>query len=237
MPTSQYLAFGTGVGANVYSYAVYSASAVRTTGYQPGLADAQHVNSVLKQTSVASAGVAMLATTYGLLDMLDDGSPSNFMLGVKSALDQIIGAQKFWVPGDIKGTLLATVPAGWLKADGALVSRAAYPALFTAIGTTYGAGDGSTTFRLPDLRGEFLRGADDGRGVDAGRSLGSAQAGMLEAHTHQLRVFSRSIDGGADEGDDTVSSVSGLVDGFIGSTGGTETRPRNVAVMWLIRAI
>jgi microcystin-dependent protein len=72
---------------------------------------------------------------------------------------------------------MTTAPAGWLKCNGALVSRATYASLFTAIGTTYGAGDGSTTFALPDLRGEFLRALDDGRGVDTGRVFGSAQVG------------------------------------------------------------
>lgn len=70
-----------------------------------------------------------------------------------------------------------TAPAGWLKANGAAVSRTAYANLFAAIGTTYGTGNGSSTFNLPDLRGEFVRGWDDGRGADAGRSLGSWQKG------------------------------------------------------------
>ena len=81
-----------------------------------------------------------------------------------------------------------TAPAGWLKANGAAVSRTAYAALFAAIGTTYGAGDGRSTFNLPDLRGEFLRGWDDGRGVDAGRVFGSAQAHALQSHQHGLAV-------------------------------------------------
>ena len=81
-----------------------------------------------------------------------------------------------------------TAPAGWLKANGAAVSRTAYAALFAAIGTTYGAGDGRTTFNLPDLRGEFIRGWDDGRGVDAGRVFGSAQAHALQSHQHGLAM-------------------------------------------------
>ena len=81
-----------------------------------------------------------------------------------------------------------TAPAGWLKANGAAVSRTAYAALFAAIGTTYGAGDGRTTFNLPDLRGEFIRGWDDGRGVDAGRVFGSAQAHALQSHQHGLSM-------------------------------------------------
>ncbi|MCS5748470.1 tail fiber protein [Klebsiella quasipneumoniae subsp. quasipneumoniae] len=82
-------------------------------------------------------------------------------------------------PGDIKYTARSTAPTGWLKADGDAVSRTTYAALFAAIGTTFGAGDGSTTFNLPDLRGEFIRGWDDGRGVDASRTFGSAQKGTI----------------------------------------------------------
>lgn len=69
----------------------------------------------------------------------------------------------------------STVPTGYLKANGAAVSRTTYAALFAVLGTVFGAGDGSTTFNLPDLRGEFVRGWDDARGVDSGRSFGSSQ--------------------------------------------------------------
>ncbi|WP_295484962.1 phage tail protein [uncultured Pseudomonas sp.] len=85
-------------------------------------------------------------------------------------------------PGDIKYTAASVATEGWLKADGANVSRTAFSALFAAIGTTYGQGDGSTTFTLPDLRGEFIRGHDGGRGVDQDRVLGSRQKGSLYAY-------------------------------------------------------
>lgn len=78
----------------------------------------------------------------------------------------------------------ATAPAGWLKANGAAVSRIAYADLFAAIGTLFGEGDGFTTFNLPDMRGEFLRGWDDARGVDGGRELGSSQSYALQSHAH-----------------------------------------------------
>lgn len=78
----------------------------------------------------------------------------------------------------------ADAPSGWLVCDGSAVARADYADLFSAIGTVYGAGDGSTTFNLPDLRGEFLRGLDSGRGVDADRALGSAQEEAYKSHTH-----------------------------------------------------
>lgn len=98
------------------------------------------------------------------------------------------------------GTVLyfagSAAPAGWLKANGAAVSRTAYAALFAAIGTTYGAGDFRNTFNLPDLRGEFIRGWDDGRGVDTPRPIGSAQAHALQSHQHGLAM---AADGAGDD--------------------------------------
>lgn len=79
-----------------------------------------------------------------------------------------------------------TAPTGWLKANGAAVSRTAYAALFAAIGTTYGTGDGRTTFNLPDLRGEFVRGWDDGRGIDSRRALGSGQSDAIRNITGKI---------------------------------------------------
>jgi microcystin-dependent protein len=71
------------------------------------------------------------------------------------------------------GTVLpfagATAPTGWLLCHGQAVSRTQFPNLFAAIGTTYGAGDGSTTFGLPDLRGRVVAGKDDMGGTAAGR--------------------------------------------------------------------
>ena len=78
----------------------------------------------------------------------------------------------------------STPPTGWLKANGGAVSRPAYAALFAAIGTTFGAGDGATTFNVPDLRGAFMRGWDDGRGLDAGRTFGAYQDFANAWHAH-----------------------------------------------------
>ncbi|MCP1443744.1 microcystin-dependent protein [Pseudomonas sp. GGS8] len=86
--------------------------------------------------------------------------------------------------GDIKTVATAEPPKGWLKCNGDIVSRTQYAALFAAIGTRFGAGNGNTTFALPDLRGEFVRGWDDSRGIDSARELGSAQGGQNASHTH-----------------------------------------------------
>lgn len=76
-----------------------------------------------------------------------------------------------WAPGDIKATSMnvtaGSEPVGWLFADGRAVSRSTYPALFSAVGVTYGPGDGSTTFNLPDYRGRTLVGLGTHAEVDA----------------------------------------------------------------------
>jgi microcystin-dependent protein len=86
-------------------------------------------------------------------------------------------------------------PVGWLKANGAVVSRALYANLFAAIGIRFGAGDGKTTFNLPDLRGEFLRGWDDGRGLDNSRVIGGLQHQQIVDHTHIIEAWTSTIDG------------------------------------------
>lgn len=78
----------------------------------------------------------------------------------------------------------STIPAGYFPANGAAVSRTGFPALFAAIGTTYGTGDGSTTFNIPDARGLFLRGLDNSRGLDPSRVLGTYQSSQNLSHTH-----------------------------------------------------
>lgn len=121
----------------------------------------------------------------------------------------------------------ATPPAGWVKANGQALSRADYSVLFAAIGTSYGVGDGSTTFNVPDLRGEFIRGVDDGRGVDASRVLGSAQGGQVEEHVHGLGygIAAFTHDSGTLAGYKLLGSGESTQD-----FGGNETRPRNVAL-------
>lgn len=81
--------------------------------------------------------------------------------------------------GEIAAFARSSAPAGWVKCNGAALSRITYANLFSIIGTSFGAGDGSTTFNVPDLRGEFIRGWDDGRGADSGRTFGSWQKGSI----------------------------------------------------------
>lgn len=76
----------------------------------------------------------------------------------------------------------SSAPNGWLKCNGAAISRTSYANLYATIGTTFGTGDGSTTFNLPDLRGEFIRSWSDGRSVDSGRGFGTFQYGSIAWH-------------------------------------------------------
>ena len=128
-----------------------------------------------------------------------------------------------------------TAPTGFLKANGAAISRSTYSDLFTAIGTTFGVGDGSSTFNVPDLRGEFARGWDDSRGIDSGRSFGSAQADELKSHNHSINVrYSATFNGGHVSAN-SLGGNSQNLGSSIASTGGSETRPRNIALLACIK--
>lgn len=151
-------------------------------------------------------------------------------------------------PGTVAHFAASTAPAGWLKANGATVSRSTYAALFLAIGTTYGAGDGATTFNVPDLRGEFVRGLDDGRGVDSGRGIGTAQGdairnitGQSIAATHPTGASGGSpsgafyVDGHAGVGSYDVSNRGEAFDASRVVPTASENRPRNVAMLACIK--
>jgi len=92
------------------------------------------------------------------------------------------GGASLFLPGEVKAVAFASTPTGWLLCDGSAVSRATYARLFTAISTTWGVGDGATTFNLPDLRGRALIGDGAGAGLTA-RTVGQQTIG---AETHTL---------------------------------------------------
>ena len=116
-----------------------------------------------------------------------------------------------------------TPPAGWLKCNGAAFSAEEYPELAKAYPTN----------KLPDLRGEFIRGWDDGRGVDAGRALLSAQSDLFKAHHHNFSFF---IGGAILGGTGAVYDFNGNSGRDTSDTGGNETRPRNIAFNYIVRA-
>ena len=130
----------------------------------------------------------------------------------------------------------SSAPTGWLKCNGAAVSRTTYSELYSAIGTTYGVGDNSTTFNVPDLRAEFIRGLDDSRGVDTGRAIGSAQTDMVGPHNHLIDYF---VGHNIITGSPIVASTSPLYVTWekltTNNNSGTETRPRNIAMLACIK--
>jgi microcystin-dependent protein len=146
--------------------------------------------------------------------------------------------------GAIMPFAMSTAPAGWLQCDGSAVSRTTYADLFTAIGTTFGDGDESTTFNLPDLRGEFIRGWADDRSVDTGRTFGSSQLDAFQGHFHTVsgqEEFQRQLGTGGRAFRGTADRTLPLVtEPMTDGTNGTprtaaETRPRNVALMYCIK--
>lgn len=124
-------------------------------------------------------------------------------------------------------------PVGFHDCDGSLGSRSTYSSLFAVIGITYGAGDGSTTFNFPDLRGEFIRGFDDGRGIDVGRTFGSLQLDELKSHTHI--ILGGTDDGTLDSNKYFTSRDYTNKQQITSATGGNETRPRNIAMRYIIK--
>jgi phage-related tail fiber protein len=156
----------------------------------------------------------------------------------------------------------SAVPPTWLFANGQEVSRTEYAELFALFGSPASSGNGVTTFNVPDLRGEFIRGWDGGRGVDGGRTFGSAQNGQMQSHFHGTGAFNsegnddwlailKSGWTGTYNGRLLAGNYNGNIQGSVnGGTGGTvftgttpevlnsqsETRPRNVALMYCIKA-
>ena len=169
------------------------------------------------------------------------------------------------------------IPTGYLECNGASLVRSAYAALFAVIGTRYGVGSSSnnTTFNLPDLRGEFIRGLNtSSSGADPNRVIGSNQGGQNVSHSHAvdittsnksltgtIRKISETFNSGGGTasgvftktGGENASNTPSRVDGspaagvdldashdhtITGNTitdGGTETRPRNIAMMYIIK--
>ena len=154
--------------------------------------------------------------------------------------------------GSVFSFATTTVPTGYLECNGAAVSRSTYASLFSAISTTWGVGDGSSTFNLPDLRGQFVRGWDNSAGVDSGRSFASSQSDQNKSHNHSINdsghnhtignwggnfgggsgalTFRNDVSG--TNGSIIQNSTTGI---SIQNDGGTEVRVKNYALMYVIK--
>jgi microcystin-dependent protein len=147
------------------------------------------------------------------------------------------------------GTILtfasSTPSVGYLECDGSLLDVADYPELYAVISNTYGEENEGTDFYLPDLRGEFIRGWDNGRGIDSGRVFGSNQTHMILDHYHNYHAYSV-----ASSNPQTWITPTTPHSWFVYSTTysttnistntpsdnkGAETRPRNITMLYVIK--
>jgi len=199
----------------------------------------------LKAASTVTSNVTLTLPT-------SDGDADQFLKtdGSGNLSFASIGSGSLVPTASVFALATSTVPSGYLECDGAAVSRTTYADLFAAIGTTYGSGNGASTFNVPNLRGEFIRGWDNGRGVDSGRTLGSTQSDENKSHNHtitdpghnhqvNINVYQQgagpnaSTDMANRAGNTTSStSTTGI---SLAASGGTESRPRNVAMMYVIK--
>lgn len=236
-----------------------AADAVVTAAFEA--ADSDIIDTINALTaSLGTAANEDVGTATGDVVQLEDVDGSPGLPAVDgSQLTGIVG-----VPiGCIVYAAYETPDAGFMKCNGASLLRTDYPVLFSKIGTTYGAVDG-THFNLPEPRGEFIRVMDDGRGVDTGRALGVAQSELLGAHSHAHSLGTSTTGAhthtvnqtGTGGGLNTIGPQNGTnsniglfaqnpinsngdhshtITGAISSTGGAENRPRNVAFYAHIR--
>ncbi|EFH3244362.1 phage tail protein [Escherichia coli] len=200
MAKNDFKAFATDRNANVMSQEEWEALPALLSGFTAGKASSAQVNKAIRQASFIAAALAQFVSDKTQRDVLDNGDLPGFveLLGSGFAVEYLSRKNPF---GDIKsdgtvqtalenlglgeGSALpvgvpvpwpsATPPTGWLKCNGAAFSAEEYPELAKAYPTN----------KLPDLRGEFIRGWDDGRGVDAGRALLSLQDDSFDAHRHE----------------------------------------------------
>ena len=192
----------------------------------------------IKTTNPSSSGVVI---TQGYMTMVFcDGTNVNYAdLGVSAA-----------PAGTIFPFAGVVSPGGYLPCDGAAVSRTTYQTLFAAIGTTWGAGNGATTFNVPDLRDMFIRGAGSS-------PVGTLEQDTLKSHTHTATVTDLGhlhgvpqgdrIGGGTGDyasGDDYTTQIHAYVNSQTATTGisvtnantgDAETRPVNKRVLYVIK--
>ncbi|MBC6476963.1 MAG: tail fiber protein [Hormoscilla sp. GM7CHS1pb] len=149
------------------------------------------------------------------------------------------------VDGSAKGQLERQ---GWLVCDGSEYSRIDYRDLYVILGGSFGDGDNVKTFNVPDLRGRFVRGVDDGAGRDpdsasrtasapggnTGDRVGSYQEDAFKSHIHDFEVTGGAGNGGYN----TVGNgpSGNIQNAKMKPSGGSETRPKNIYVNWIIKA-
>jgi len=199
------------------------------------------MNNIIDQTLFTSDAIVSANTTLALVSgKLKVGTITSNEMGAGAVTTNALAdgavtqakASNMLIPaGAIMPFAMNGAPTGWLAADGTAVSRSTYATLFAAIATTYGVGDGSTTFNVPDLRGYFVRGTGTNSDGTASGTFAAKQADELKSHTHTYTF--KSTTGGSSAGGDPNSITNTSVN--TGATGGTETRPRNIAMFYCIK--
>lgn len=139
--------------------------------------------------------------------------------------------------GAVMPFAMNSAPAGWLAADGSAVSRTTYATLFAAIGVIHGAGNGTTTFNLPDLRGYFVRGAGTNTDGTASAAFGVKQADEFKSHSHTMFTQSGASGVNGSGSNYVACSIATNATGAKGTdaAGGAETRPKNIALLYCIK--
>lgn len=187
----------------------------------------------IKTTAVGSAGVTSVQGKR--IIVFSDGTD------IKTADNGIVDPL-FLVPtGAIIPYAGTSTPSAWIFCDGSAVSRSTYSSLFSAIGTTWGAGDGLTTFNVPDLQNMFLRGSGtSGVGVyEADTYLNHNHSITDPGHSHiYTTAASPGLLAGGGSFRETAGPTSTSTTGITinnSTTGGTETRPKNKRVLYIIK--
>jgi microcystin-dependent protein len=173
--TNQFLAFATGTGANVLTPSAYAAlTALVAQGFQSGVAPSQQVNTPIRQSTFVVAALAQLIADYGL-NANDDGDLTTFKNNFSQAIALPRGSMILWPT--------ATPPSGFLALNGAAISRTTYAFLYSLFNTTYGSGDGSTTFNLPDYRNRAPVGYGSLYAIAA---TGGSKDAIVISHNHSV---------------------------------------------------
>ncbi len=261
MATNDFKPFATGAGANVIDQADYLALAELSSGFTAGKASSEQVNKVLRQATVFSSVLAQFISNQLSADVLDNGDTATVLNNLIAALNANIAAGFLKKTNNLSeiaaagpaaqsaaiaslglgdGSALpvgvpipwptATAPTGWLKCNGASFTLTTYPKLALAYPTGV----------LPDLRGEFIRGFDDGRGMDSGRVILTSQSALAGTITGNIYTISMQplaggtpmldqiILNGVQFNDNTASQTITVTPG--------DTRPKNVSFNYVVRA-
>ena len=224
------------------------------------------LNNVIDQTTFTATAITgtTLALSSGQLKVNSLGITANEL--ADGSVTAIKLASSALLPsGAVMPFAMATAPTGWFSCDGSVISRTTYALLFAAIGTTFGAGDGSNTFAIPDLRGYFVRGSGTNEDGVVSGAFGAKQSHMFENHGHAVSTSigavgdhthttpantepgntnTRNIFGDATGALTNISTspagahthvISVTVNGANTNSFGAETRPYNMALLYCIK--